>query len=222
MELSEIASVDNYPNLPNKALYLAGLIKIDSGMTTSAIFEFLELLYTNPIPKKALKKIEQELYSGSIKTAKEILMEHIKKCLICYEILKEPYDLSCKHSFHKTCLRENAIKQLLTTDKISCPVCNSYIENPGDIDQDIIMMINDFILAKKLSERNFQCCPGCNNLFEIANQGIVTCPICLVKFCTLCSKAESGCSCQSYCQACNGCYVGKVCRDCFGSNLFYS
>lgn len=222
MELKEISSVDNYPRLPNKALYLAGLVKIESGMTTSAIFEFLELLYTNPIPQEALQNIEYELYSGSIGVAKELLMKYIKKCYICYKILSESYDLPCKHSFHKICLKENAIKQLLSNDKISCPVCNNKIENPEDIDHDIVMMINDFVLAKKLSERDFQCCPGCNSLFEIADQGVVTCVVCYIKFCTLCSKVESGCSCQSYCQACNGYYVGKICRDCFGADLFPS
>ena len=214
MDIEDLDWVNKHHKLPSRAFYLAGVVKIESGLSISVILDFFDIIYSSSLPLDCLKNIEEQLYLGKIGIAKELLKFAIKKCVICNKVLEKYQKLACGHLFHKDCLKENLTCQVLKSDKIVCPYCQKDVEDFSGLDENLAMMVNDFYLARSLSESNFQFCPGCKNMFEIEDQGIVSCPCCSIKFCSLCSENEDGCLCENYCQKCNQNYVGRQCYQC--------
>lgn len=214
MDIEDLDWVNKHNKLPSRALYLAGVVKIESGLSISVILEFFDIVYSDSIPLDCLKEIEEQLYLGKIGTAKRILKLVIKRCAICNEVLEKGQKLGCGHFFHKGCLKENLTCQVLESNKVLCPYCQKDVEDFSSLDEDLAMIIEDFYLARSLSESSFQFCPGCKNMFEIEGQGTVSCPCCMIKFCSLCSEKEDACLCENFCQKCNKNYVGKQCYQC--------
>jgi hypothetical protein len=106
--------------------------------------------------------------------------------------------LTCIHSFHKECLRQQALAHVSAgfSTKLSCSVCNFPID--GSILEQL-MSPQDFHKYNKQiipGEMKMEYCPNCEAGYYVdpemqLQQAPVKCKVCEVEFCAVCRR-ESG------------------------------
>ena len=197
MELSEIDLIEDFPLLPKKALFFAGIIKVYSGLSLSMILKFLSRVYEQNLDGEVLNEIESVLYDGKIGSAKEILDKISKNCGICKKSVDSATILLCHHNFHENCIKN----ELSIGLELKCPICMIKIDNSTIINKED--QINDPQLPKQLFDKNCIKCPFCNQIFESDAKGLINCVACQENFCRSCGYTEKSCKCSKSCSAYN-------------------
>jgi hypothetical protein len=217
MDASEMVLVSSYPGLPKRAFYIIGLLRASTQLSLSTLLPFFSSIYSSLLPDSSLREIESLLVQSKLGQAKslfESLNSSFSKCTLCLNSLKCDIKLNCGDCFHKNCLTEILISQVLGSNEAWCPDCGKKIENLGNVDIEIYNAIEERKLENRVEKKECLRCPVCWKIYEFPEAGPFLCESCNRKICIACLKVAEECTCKNYCQICFNESENDVCSNC--------
>ena len=124
--------------------------------------------------------------ADSVSVSHKIAHKEDIKCVLCFEVYKDPYLLPCLHSFCKTCLAKSSVELSASYSwyKIKCPTCHEEHLLSHGVDD----LLPNTYLVSKIEETGgcpSRSCGQCNSL-----NVVIFCSKCNDFLCCQCHEAH--------------------------------